>query len=173
MASLGHFKGLYFFFVAKMVVVNAGIREQWSYGKGSLISPYKFFESLWEQSGTFLDGLSFCDFHYLRFNTNFLFRPNMCQTLTFFFFFFCLFRATSVAYGSSQGRWVESELQPLAYTTATATPDPRSLTSHWLSAKGCSQKLEAIHRSLPYGLLLLRFAVSSFFLSFYGYTCSI
>ena len=37
----------------------------------------------------------------------------------FFFFFFFLFRATPVAYGSSQVRG--SELQLLAYGTATAT----------------------------------------------------
>ena len=36
--------------------------------------------------------------------------------------FVCLFRAVPAAYGSSQAG-VESELQLLAYTTATATPD--------------------------------------------------
>ena len=41
-----------------------------------------------------------------------------CQMLDFFFFFY--FRATPAAYGSSQGS-VKSELQLLAYATATAT----------------------------------------------------
>ena len=40
----------------------------------------------------------------------------------FFFFFFLLFRATPVAYVSSQAR-AESELQLLAYATATEMPD--------------------------------------------------
>ena len=40
-----------------------------------------------------------------------------------FFFFFGHFRAVPVAYGGPQAR-VESELQPLAYATATAMPDP-------------------------------------------------
>ena len=44
----------------------------------------------------------------------------------FFFFFFCflLFRVIPAVYGSSQVRgWMKLELQLLAYTTATATPD--------------------------------------------------
>ena len=39
-----------------------------------------------------------------------------------FFFFFFLFRALAEAYGISQAR-VQSELQPPAYTTATAMQD--------------------------------------------------
>ena len=39
-----------------------------------------------------------------------------------FFSFFCLFRAAPVAHGGSQARG-QSELQPAAYTTATAMPD--------------------------------------------------
>ena len=60
----------------------------------------------------------------------------------FFFFFFLHFRATPMAHGSSQARLVvESELQLLAYITATQDPamsttyttahsNPRFLT-HW------------------------------------------
>ena len=40
------------------------------------------------------------------------------------FFFFGLFRATPMAYGSSHRLGVESEIQLLAYATATATRDP-------------------------------------------------
>ena len=40
----------------------------------------------------------------------------------FFFFFFWSFQGCTAAYGNSHAR-VESELQPLAYTTATATRD--------------------------------------------------
>ena len=43
-----------------------------------------------------------------------------------FFFFFMLFRASTVAHGSSWDR-VESELQLLAYTTATAKPELRGV----------------------------------------------
>ena len=39
------------------------------------------------------------------------------------FFFFCLFGATPTAYGSSQARGQIGAVA-LAYTTATATPDP-------------------------------------------------
>ena len=42
---------------------------------------------------------------------------------TIYLFIFLLFRAVLAAYGSSQAG-VKSELQPLAYSTATATPDP-------------------------------------------------
>ena len=38
-------------------------------------------------------------------------------------FFFCLFRAATMAFGASQSR-AESELQLLAYTTAIGMPDP-------------------------------------------------
>ena len=48
-------------------------------------------------------------------------RQYWSQFHTFIFFFF-LFRATPTIYGSSQVR-VKSELQLLAYTTATATQD--------------------------------------------------
>ena len=44
--------------------------------------------------------------------------PHICTT----FFFFWLFRAAPMAYGSSQARSL-TELKPLAYATATATPD--------------------------------------------------
>ena len=47
--------------------------------------------------------------------------PNVTEDDTSFLF--CLFRAASAAYGGSQAR-VESELQLLAYVTATAMPDP-------------------------------------------------
>ena len=40
-----------------------------------------------------------------------------------FLFVFCLFRAATVAYGSSRAG-VESELHLLAYTTATVMQDP-------------------------------------------------
>ena len=50
------------------------------------------------------------------------FSPNTLHPY-WFFFFFCLFRATPMAYGDSQAR-VESELQLLAYSTATATSNP-------------------------------------------------
>ena len=42
--------------------------------------------------------------------------------LSFFLFFFLLFRAAPVAYGSSQALGVDLEPQLLAYATATATP---------------------------------------------------
>ena len=43
----------------------------------------------------------------------------------FIFFVFCLFRATSMAYGGSQVRDpIQLKLKLLAYTTATATRDP-------------------------------------------------
>ena len=45
------------------------------------------------------------------------------STAFFFFFLFFLFRATPVAYGSSQARG-RIEPQLLAYTTATTMPDP-------------------------------------------------
>ena len=41
----------------------------------------------------------------------------------FLFFFFFSFRATPTAYGGSRPE-IKSKLQLLAYTTATATPDP-------------------------------------------------
>ena len=41
----------------------------------------------------------------------------------FFFFSFCLFRAVSAAYGSSQAR-IQIGASLLAYTTAPATQDP-------------------------------------------------
>ena len=44
----------------------------------------------------------------------------------FFFFFFCLFRAVPSAYAFPR-LGVESELQLLAYTTATATWDPNTI----------------------------------------------
>ena len=44
---------------------------------------------------------------------------------TLFFFFFCIFRAAPMGYGSFQaGVQIEPEMQLLAYTTATVTPDP-------------------------------------------------
>ena len=52
----------------------------------------------------------------------------LCHALSFFLFLsFCLFvcllfRTSSIAYGNSQAR-VESEVQLLVYTTATATQD--------------------------------------------------
>ena len=45
------------------------------------------------------------------------------NTKLFLSFVFCLFRATPTAYGGSQVG-VKCKLQPLAYTTATAVPDP-------------------------------------------------
>ena len=52
------------------------------------------------------------------------------------FFFFCLFRATLEAYGRFQAR-VESELEPLAFTTATATPDPSCICDLHHSSQPC------------------------------------
>ena len=48
---------------------------------------------------------------------------NLLKDYVSFFFFFLIFRATPLAYGSSQAG-VKSELQLLAYTTATAIQDP-------------------------------------------------
>ena len=57
----------------------------------------------------------------------------------FLFFFFLLFRAAPTAYGEVPRLGVLLELQLLAYTTATATPDPslvcdsyHSSQQHWI-----------------------------------------
>ena len=53
--------------------------------------------------------------------------PQVAISFFFFFFFLNVFlRATPAAYGGSQARClgVQSELSPLADTTATATRDP-------------------------------------------------
>ena len=70
--------------------------------------------------------LGFIDFFFF-----FFLLFSISQTLLFFFFFFffkfqppfVFLRATPMAHGDSQAR-VVSELQPPAYTRATATPDP-------------------------------------------------
>ena len=57
-----------------------------------------------------------------------------CILLYFTLFVFCLFRATPMAYGGSEAR-VKSELQPLAYTTATQ--DPSHLCHLHYSSRQC------------------------------------
>ena len=52
------------------------------------------------------------------------------------FCFFLLFRAVPVAYGSFQAG-VKSELQLLAYATATATPDPSRVWDLHHSSRQC------------------------------------
>ena len=51
-----------------------------------------------------------------------------------YFILFCLFRATPVAYGSSQAK---SELQLPACTTATAMPDPSCVYDRHHSSRQC------------------------------------
>ena len=53
-----------------------------------------------------------------------------------FFLFFCLFRATLVAYGRRR-LGVILELLLLAYTTATATPDPSLVGNLRCSSQQC------------------------------------
>ena len=48
----------------------------------------------------------------------------------YFYLFILLFRATPKAYGSSQVLGVESKLQLLAYSAATATQDLSCVTYH-------------------------------------------
>ena len=72
--------------------------------------------------------------------TNLIFTMNLESTYQIsgfcLFVFFLLFRAALAAYGGSQTR-VESELQLLAYTAATATPDPSLVCDLYYSSRPC------------------------------------
>ena len=69
---------------------------------------------IWEKECIFICNIYVYDWVTLLYSS---YRHN-----TTFFYFFFFFRAAGEAYGSSQAR-VKLELELLAYTTATATPD--------------------------------------------------
>ena len=60
-----------------------------------------------------------------------------CLHLLLLLLLFLLFRATFVAYGSSQALGVKLELQLLAYATATVTPDLSHACNLYHSMQQC------------------------------------
>ena len=65
------------------------------------------------------------------------FSPTSYRSPLFFFFFFCLFRASPAAHGRSQARdqVPRLELQLPAYITAAAVPDPSHICDLYHSSQ--------------------------------------
>ena len=123
---------------------------------------------------------------YTNFNNNFV-----KSTVQFFFFFLFFFRPY-LQHMEVPRQGVEWELQLLAYTTATATPDP----SHICDLNPTSRQCQIInplrpgiepkssqittwvcyHRATvgtPCSTVFIVFFFNTFFFSFYGHTCGI
>ena len=83
------------------------------------------------------------------------------------YLFFFLFRAAPAAYGSSQAREIELELQVLAYSTATAVLDPSCICDPHHSSQQC-QILNSLSGGQESNLHPYGYQSSSFLLSHNG-----
>ena len=82
--------------------------------------------------------LKLFSFHVKQHLAQLIVSSSLKSCLHFFFFFLFLpFRATPAAYGCSQARGLQSELQLPAYTTATPTPDPSHVCDLHRSSRQC------------------------------------